>query len=73
MIVGLVCRLWGFLEFDSFGLLFRLAPALGFAMANLATIETLSIELDLRFVFVGVRFGVFAWVLVFLAFALALA
>ena len=71
MTARLVCRLWIFLKSHHFRLIFRLAPALRFSVAKLATVETLAFKLYLWFVFVGFCLGVFAGRFVFVVLALS--
>ena len=70
MTVGLVCRLWLFLELHLFWCIFGLAPAFRFSVAELAAIETLAFELCFWLVFVRFCLGVFAGRFVFVTLAL---
>ena len=70
MTARLVCRLWIFLKSHLFRLVFRLAPALRFSAAKLATVETLAFGLYFWFIFVGFGLGIFAGRSVFVTLAL---
>ena len=70
MTARLVCGLWIFLKSHLFRLVFRLAPALRFLVAKLATVDALAFELCPWFVFVGFGHGAFAGRFVFVTLAL---